>query len=294
LKLFYILIISFFLVNVSKAQIEFTDIGARAIGMNGAYTSISDNSLAIFYNPSGLGQMKYREFSVFYSPAPFGLTELSTSALTYAEPFKFGTLGIGIKNYGFDLYREIGINLSYGGSYKKKIFYGLNLNYYNLKIKDNYNANNSASSAAIDIGLMAYITKFLRWGFLGKNISGSTIGVSKDKIAQVYRTGFSLVSKGNLSFGLEAEKDVRYALSVRAGMEYCPMDYVDIRAGVGSEPTTFTFGIGFSYNLFQLDYALYNSPDLGLTHQGTFTVNFGGIKGKKENRHSMEKAFIRF
>ena len=106
--------------NVSNAQFEFTDIGARAVGMNGAFTSISDNSLAIFYNPSGLGQMKYREFSAFYSPAPFGLKELSTSALTYAEPFKFGTLGIGIKNYGFDLYHEIGISLSYGDSYKKK------------------------------------------------------------------------------------------------------------------------------------------------------------------------------
>ena len=291
LRQLYILLISFFLINVSNAQFEFTDIGARAVGMNGAFTSISDNSLAIFYNPSGLGQMKYREFSVFYSPAPFGLTELSTSALTYAEPFKFGTLGIGIKNYGFDLYHEIGISLSYGGNYKKKMFYGLNLNYYNLKIKDDYNAGNSASSVAVDAGLMAYITKYLRWGFFGKNISGSTIGISKEKIAQVYRTGFSFAPKENLNFVLEAEKDVRYPVSIRAGMEYCPVDYVDVRAGVGSEPTTFTFGIGFSYNLFQLDYALYNSPDLGLTHQGTFTVNFGGIKGKKENRQLMEKAF---
>ncbi len=291
LRQLYILLISFFLINVSNAQFEFTDIGARAVAMNGSYTSISDNSLAIFYNPSGLGQMKYREFSVFYSPAPFGLKELSTSAFTYAEPLKFGTLGLGIKNYGFDLYREISISLSYGGNYKKKIFYGLNLNYYNLKIKDNYNTDNSASSVAVDAGLMAYITKYLRWGFFGKNISGSTIGISQEKIAQVYRTGFSLVPKENLNFVLEIEKDVRYPLSVRAGMEYCPVDYVDVRAGVGSEPTTFTLGIGFSYNLFQLDYALYNSPDLGLTHQGTFTVNFGGIKGKKENRQSMEKAF---
>ncbi len=48
------------------AQFENTDIGARAIGLNGAFTSQSNNSLAIFYNPSGLGQMKYREVSVFY------------------------------------------------------------------------------------------------------------------------------------------------------------------------------------------------------------------------------------
>ena len=45
----------------SIAQFENSDIGARAAGLNGAFTSLSDNSLAIFYNPSGLGQMKYRE-----------------------------------------------------------------------------------------------------------------------------------------------------------------------------------------------------------------------------------------
>lgn len=292
MKQLYILLILLLFVNVSNAQFEFTDIGARAVGLNGAYTSVSDNSLAIFYNPSGLGQMKFREFSVFYSPSPFGLKELSTAALTYAEPLKIGTFGIGIRTYGFDLYREIGISLSYGGNYKNRLFYGLNLNYYNLNIKDSYYSDNSASSYSVDAGLMAYFTKFLRWGFFGRNISGSTIGTSKEKIPQVYRTGFSFLPREDLNLIIEAEKDVRYPLSVRAGIEYDLMDYVDLRAGIGSEPSTFTAGIGFSYNLFQLDYALYHSVDLGLTHQGTLTVNFGGLKGKKESRLSVRQAFI--
>lgn len=285
-KLFIILIV-IICTKVSFAQFEFTDIGARAVGLNGAFTSLSDNSLAIFYNPSGLGQMKYREFSVFYSPAPFGFTELSTSALTYAEPFKFGTVGIGIKNYGYELYREINVMLSYGGKYRERIFYGLNFNYYNLNIK-NYG---SSSSVGVDAGLMAYLTKFLSWGFFGKNITGSTIGLSKEKIVQVYRSGFTVTPRNDLSLILEAEKDVRYPLSIRAGMEYGLLDYVDLRAGVGSEPATFTGGIGFNYKIFQVDYALYHSQDLGLTHQGTLTVNFGGIQGKKESRDKIRKAF---
>ena len=84
-------------IKVSYAQFENTDIGARAVALNGAFTSLSNNSQAIFYNPSGLGQIKYREFSAFYSPAPFGLSELKTGALTYAEPFQFGVLGVGAK-----------------------------------------------------------------------------------------------------------------------------------------------------------------------------------------------------
>jgi len=287
LRTLFTIFIVLILTKVSYSQFEFRDIGARAVGLNGAYTSLSDNSLAIFYNPSGLGQVNYREFSVFYSPAPFGFTELSTSALTYAEPFKFGTIGLGIKNYGYELYREINVTLAYGGKFKKRIFYGLNLNYYNLNIK-NYG---SASSFGLDAGLMAYLTKFLSWGFFGKNITGSTIGISKEKIVQVYRSGFTVNPGYDISLILEAEKDVRYPLSIRAGMEYNLLDYVDLRAGVGSEPATFTGGIGFNYNIFQIDYALYHSQDLGLTHQGTLTVNFGGVKGKKESRDKIRKAF---
>ncbi len=71
------LVISFFVIKSSLAQFENTDIGARAIGLSGAFTSLSDNSLAVFYNPSGLGQLKHREISAFYCPSAFGVTQIS-------------------------------------------------------------------------------------------------------------------------------------------------------------------------------------------------------------------------
>jgi len=283
----YLLIILILAVKVSIAQFENTDIGARAVALCGAFTSMSDNSLAIFYNPSGLGQNKFRELSVFYSPAPYGLKELSTAALTYCEPFRFGTFGAGIKTYGYELYREFNFILSYGNVYKKRIFYGLNLNYYNLNIKD----YNSASSFGLDIGAMIYITDFMRWGVFAKNVSGSTIGLSKEKIAQVYRTGFSVQPRGDLFFILEAEKDVMNPVSVRGAMEYSILDFLDLRAGVSTNPSTFSGGIGFCYEIFQLDYALYNSFDLGLTHQGSLTINFGGKGARKSARELLKNAF---
>ncbi|MBL7129567.1 MAG: hypothetical protein ISS16_11365 [Ignavibacteria bacterium] len=287
MRILPLILISFLCIKVSYAQFENTDIGARAVALNGAFTSLSNNSQAIFYNPSGLGQIKYREFSAFYSPAPFGLSELKTGALTYAEPFQFGVLGVGAKTYGFDLYRETNIILSYGNSFKGKIFYGLNVNYYNINIQ-NYN---SATSFGLDVGTMAYITEFLRWGFFAKNITGSTIGKSKEKIVQVYRTGFTVQPREDVNFLLELEKDVKHPISVRAGLEYSFYDFLDLRAGVGSEPTSFSGGIGLNYDMFQLDYALYNSLDLGITHQGTISINFGGEKGRQETRTQLRKAF---
>lgn len=270
-----------------NAQFENIDLGARAVGLNGAFTSLSNNSLAIFYNPAGLGQIKYRDFSVFYNPAPFGLTELSTAAFTYAEPMKFGVLGAGLRTYGFDLYKETNILLSYGNSYKNRVFYGINMNFYHLNIQ-NYG---SASSFGVDVGAMAYINKYLRWGFFGKNITGSTIGTSKEKIAQVYRTGLNYKPLNEVGLMLEIEKDVKYPVSVRAGFEYSLLDFIDLRAGVGSEPTSFTGGVGFNYSIFQLDYALYKSQDLGITHQGSLTINFGGSKARQESKVQLSKAF---
>ena len=76
------LVISLFIVKSSFSQFENTDVGARAIGLNGAFTSLSNNSLAIFYNPSGLGQLKYRELSAFYGPSQYGVNEISSAALS--------------------------------------------------------------------------------------------------------------------------------------------------------------------------------------------------------------------
>lgn len=276
-----------FSARLSYAQFENIDLGARAVGLNGAFTSLSNNSLAIFYNPAGLGQMKYRDFSVFYNPAPFGLTELSSAAFTYAEPTKYGVVGAALRSYGFDLYKETGVLLSYGNNYKSRIFYGLNMNLYHLNIQ-NYG---SATSFGVDVGAMAYINKYLRWGFFGKNITGSTIGTSKEKIAQVYRTGLNYKPLNEVNLLLEFEKDVKHPLSVRAGFEYSLMDLVDLRAGVGNEPASYTGGIGFNYGLFSLDYAIYKTQDLGISHQGSLTINFGGVKGRQESREQLRKAF---
>jgi hypothetical protein len=270
-----------------SAQFVNTDVGARQTALSGAFTSLSDNSLAMFYNPAGLGQMKDREFSSFFSPAPLGMTDMSTAALTYAEPTKFGTFGAAFKTYGFDLYRENNFIVSYGNNHKNRIFYGINLNLYNLKIQ-NYG---TATSFGVDIGAMAYLAKFLQWGFFGKNITGSNIGDAKEPIAQVYRTGITYQPLDYLRIIAEIEKDIKFPVSVRGGVEYSVIDYLDLRAGVGSQPSDFSAGIGINYNIFTFDYALYHHEDLGYTHMGSVSVNFGGIKGKKSSREQLRKSF---
>jgi competence ComEA-like helix-hairpin-helix protein len=273
--------------NVCKPQFENIEIGAKPISLGGAFTSLADNSDATYYNPSGISQQLFREISIFYSPAPFGLKDLSYGALTYAEPTNYGAFGLSIKTYGFNLYREIQATFTYANNYKKKVFFGFNFNYYNLKIQ-NYG---SASTIGIDIGGLAYLTDYLRWGFLVNNLTRAKIGQTKEKIPQIYRMGLSLQARKDLNILLEAEKDTRYNYSIKGGLEYNLLDYVDLRAGVSSEPTKFAAGVGFNYSMFRIEYAMYTHPDLGVTHQGTITINFGGYEGRRKMRESIVSAF---
>jgi hypothetical protein len=90
---------------------------------------------------------------------------------------------------------------------------------------------------------------------------------------------------------LEIEKDVRYTLSFRGGLEYFVNEYVDLRAGIGTQPTSFTAGLSINYNVFQFDYSIYNHQDLGITNQGSVTLNFGGSKSREFAREQLKNAF---
>ena len=285
LKIIIVLLLVSFRVNF--AQFELIDVGAKPIALGGAFTSLANNSNAVYYNPAGLSQMPFREVSIFYSPAPFGLKELANGSVNFVEPTKFGAFGVSAKTYGFELYKEITVTASYSNNYKKKIYYGANVNFYNLKIQ-NYG---SASTFGVDIGGLAYLTDFLRWGFAAFNLNRPMIGTQDDKLPQVYRTGISVQPRNELNFMLDVEKDTRYTTSVKAGIEYSLYDMIDLRAGIGTEPTKFSAGVGLYYSIFEIDYGFYNHQDLGLTHQGTITVNFGGEKTRKIIRSSLKDAF---
>ena len=282
-----IIVLLFVSFRLNYAQFELIDIGAKPISLGGAFTSLANNSNAIYYNPAGISQIPFREVSIFYSPAPFGLKELANGSVNYVEPTKFGTFGLSAKTYGFELYKEITVTATYSNNYKKKIFYGANVNYYNLKIQ-NYG---SASTFGVDIGGLAYLTDFLRWGFAAFNLNRPKIGTQDDKLPQVYRTGVSIQPRKELNFVLDIEKDTRYTTSVKAGIEYSLYDMIDLRAGIGTEPTKFSGGVGLYYSIFEIDYGFYNHQDLGLTHQGTITINFGGKKNREIIKNSLKDAF---
>ena len=263
--------IAFFAFQNSPAQFESTDSDSRASAMGGAFVSLANSSSAVFYNPSGLGQLNSRYLSVFYEPSVFGLKEISTAAITYTEAFKFGNLGLGFRTFGFDLYRESKLTLAFAGSQRDLIFWGIGINYYNISISG-YGA---ASSAGIDAGAIARLGEKFSWGLSARNIAGAKIGISELAISRIFVTGFKYSPAEKTNVLIDFEKVVEKPVIVRFGAEISPVSVLSLRAGVSTEPASYSAGAGLRYGIFGLDYSVTVTEPLGMNNRINISLDFG-------------------
>lgn len=245
--------------------------GARQISMANSDVALSNDVFSLFSNPAGLSQINWREVGIYYSPAPFGLTELSNGYIAYNEPFNFGSLSIGGMTYGFELYRESKVVLGYSYNYENILFAGISLNYHNYSIQ-NYG---STGVFYLNVGGLVYILDELRWGFYVDNLNKASVANLDDQIPMVFVTGLSYDVINDFSLNFALEKDIRFNPSVKFGVEYDIIEYLSLRAGTANEPSRFTAGVGINYSLFSLDYAFFTHQDLGLTHQAGIIISFG-------------------
>jgi len=252
--------------------------GAKQISISNSDVALSNDVFSIFNNPAGLAQMDWREIGVYYSPAPFGLSELSNGFIAYHEPTEIGSFALGGMTYGFELYRENKFIAGYSYNYLNKFFAGLAITYHSVSIK------NYGSDAAVyfNLGGLAYIINSLRWGFYIHNINRASFGNSDDQIPMVFNTGFSYDVIDNFSLNAAIEKDIRYNASLLVGIEYYIIQYLSLRSGFSNEPSKYSAGIGINYSIFNFDYALFTHPDLGLTHQAGIIISFSGEGTRNE------------
>lgn len=102
-------------------------VGARALGMGMAYTGIANDFSAIYWNPAGLGQIEFSEFSVGLSHLSYGnratyldtrksfnnsSTTLNNLGLVYSFPTRKGSLVFAL---GYNRANDFTSGLSFDG-----------------------------------------------------------------------------------------------------------------------------------------------------------------------------------
>ncbi len=258
--------------------------GAKQISLSNSDVALSDDVFSVFNNPAGLAQMNWREIGVFYSPAPFGLSELANGYIAYHEPSNIGSFGLGGMSYGFELYREAKVTLSYSYNYQDKFFAGAAFNYQTVSIK-NYGND---GTFFINLGGLAYLTNYLRFGFVIQNVNRASFGNEKDQIPVIINTGFSFDLTNEATANFAVQKDIDFNPSLQFGINYDIIEYLSLRTGFSNEPSRFSAGIGINYSIISFDYAIFTHNDLGITHQAGLVISFG----KDGNRNKLIKKYL--
>lgn len=251
--------------------------GAKQISLSNSDVALSNDVFSAFNNIAGLAQLNWREVGIYYSPAPFGLSELANGYIAYLEPTSFGSLSFGAMTYGFELYRESKFLFGFSNKISNKFFYGLSFNVHSVNIK-NYGSD---FSFYVNIGSLVYLLRNLRFGFFIENLNRATFSEDKEQIPTVIHSGFSYDILNELSINISLEKDIRYKPSFKFGVDYDLIDNLSVRTGFSNNPANYSAGIGINYSVFNLDYASFYHNDLGLTHQFGLIINFGSILSRR-------------
>lgn len=257
--------------------------GAKQISMSNSDVAVSNDVFALFNNPAGMGQMNWRELGIYYSPSPFGFTELANGFIAYHEPFDFGSVAVGGMTYGYELYHESKVTVGAAYNYLNMVFAGVAVNFHTVSI-ENYGQDNTLS---LNLGGLYYLTPSFRLGFSILNLNRATFGKEKDHIPQIFNTGFSYDVHNDLTFNVAIEKDIRYNYSLHGGIEFNLTDYLSLRSGFSNEPSQYSAGLGINYSFLSLDYAFFTHTDLGLTHQAGLIISFDseGFRNDKIRKH---------
>ncbi|PJA96676.1 MAG: hypothetical protein CO129_05305 [Ignavibacteriales bacterium CG_4_9_14_3_um_filter_34_10] len=255
-------IIIFFVLLTTWAE-SFSQIlpSSREIGMSNSTIADSNSAFALFYNPACLSRINYREIGLYYSPSPFGLKELANVYAVYTEPLRFISAAIGIKSYGFNLYKENEITLGLSKSFEERYFAGVSFAMSNISI-NKYGQKNLLSAAfgnniRVDDNLsFAAVVRNIQLGNYSKYLRKSLIL----EVGTSYRVNSFLITAA-------LQKEEYFDLSYAFGVEISLIKYIDLRAGFRNLPNSFSFGIGINYSFVKIDYSAFNNFNLGLTHQ---------------------------
>ena len=268
--------------GTSGAQFLGVGLGAAPSAMGGASVAIVDGRAALALNPAGLSRVGGHTFSVAHAS---WLDEASYQFATYATPLGGrGAVGLALQqgslswdNTGEGSFESGDFAGAVGYSYLlgQNLALGADVRYVSSTLGDE-----SASSYAFDAGVLYLPTDRLSLGAAVRHLGpGMEFGDETDPLP-VTLVGGAAYELQDLLFALDVEQQNDSDAAVRFGVQYSPLEYLDLRAGLigGAESALapYTAGVGFHMqDTWMLDYA-YRPSDLGATHQVALSAAFGG------------------
>lgn len=257
------------------------DSGNRAVAMGGAYAGVSQDIIAVFYNPAGLYNIKNKEVYLMYRQ---WLLDTTYGTISYAQNFPdiavFSAGIIYLKMPELDRINTLGYSdgekIS-GNSFAfmvtgaRKTYYDIILG-SNLKYLQESIITTQNSSIVIDIGLQKKIfstpsdslsagTVLQNWNFaFGLN--------SENPVPLNWKTGLEYTAYKDFKINFDINKQIARDFLYNIGGEYKILQMLFLRAGykIGYDLESFSLGFGINSNTFYKSVIIY--ADYSLTSFG--------------------------
>lgn len=267
-------------------------VGARGLGMGGAYSALGDDANALHWNPAGTARMEKREVSASHAEL-FENTRLDH--LTYAHPSGLGTFGAAFtylsqgKLEGRDSlghptggYAASDSAFSFGFARKTDLAdLGVAAKYIRSHI-----GSAEAQTLAFDLGAKKEFGAFVV-GAAARNMGpGLKYEDQRNDLPLRLALGAGYKLAGGHALAFELTNGPRGTGTDAAfGGEYQPMRGVLLRAGYTTKTTSsdgsgfdaargLTLGLGLRNASWSFDYAILPMGELGRSHRLTLGARF--------------------
>ncbi len=198
---------------------------------------------------------------------------LGTSDLAIVYPATFGNIGINVRYFGYSLFHEMKIGISYARKFGPNVSMGVQMDYLQTGLGDIYGHHDNFTFA---IGLQAHVSGECVLGIYVYNpVPVKLADYADEKIPAIFRFGLSWHFSRNLLATAEAEKNTAFQpVVLRGGIEYIFKKQFFFRAGIGTSGDVFAFGFGWHFKKLNINLASTMHQTLGFSPQGSIIFHF--------------------
>lgn len=282
--------------GTTGAQFLNIDVGARAVGMGGAFTATTDDAYALYWNPAGLSQIPRASAGAMHNEY---LAGIRFQYFTYAQriadhsvlagSFRFMDVGnitqtdisgndVGtFRPRSFILEAGMGQNIPDLTDAERDVSLGVTARYFQSSIVE------KAAGYSMDIGIQTHYTETYapyNFGFVVQNLGrGQKFDVARDSLPTTIKMGVSIRPRPSLLLALDGIIPVSNQPYLALGSEYVLEAKNDfqffLRGGYSLRTVTkgpdglrgINIGLGAKANNFSFDYAWSPLGQLGNTHR---------------------------
>ncbi len=261
------------------AQFLNIGIGARACAMGEAYSGLSDDPSAIFWNPAGLTEIGSTEL---LGAQNFWLLDMNSQFLGITWPSTAGYFGASVSYSSsgdipkYENFQRIGTYsaydavaaLAYAENFQNLFSFGLVVKGIYQKIEEE-----DAEGIALDIGMQRTQGENMKLALVIQNLGpGIRFIEQKDPLPLNIKTGIAYNYRMFIitcDINIPRNDDIGF----NTGSEAVIKKHLAFRAGYNSDQS-YTAGFGLILRKLRFDYAFIPLPDIDNSHRFTFRYLF--------------------